>query len=118
MEKWIFVNNITSIDKLYLLTKTISENEITEENHAVKLMNALNQNGANRTEANNHPINYVLFYNMVYFDGKTYKPTENGVYLINNYTNLINDKKLCAEFFFNVLLEIKYPNDAVNTSSK
>lgn len=118
MEKWIFVNNITSIDKLYLLTKTISENEITEENHAVNLMNALNQNGANRTEANNHPINYVLFYNMVYFDGKTYKPTENGVYLINNYTNLINDKKLCAEFFFNVLLEIKYPNDAVNTSSK
>ena len=118
MDKWIFVNNITSIDKLYLLTKTIAENEINEENHAVKLMTALNQNGANRNEANNHPINYVLFYKMVYLDGHIYKTTNFGNYLINNYVKIINDKKLCAEFFFNVLLEIKYPNEAVNTSSK
>ena len=118
MDKWIFVNNITSIDKLFLLTKTISENEITEENHAIKLMNALNQNGANRNEANNHPINYVLFYKMVYLDGHIFKTTDYGKYLINNYERIISDKKLCAEFFFNVLLEIKYPNNAVNTSKK
>lgn len=118
MDKWIFVNNITSIDKLYLLTKTVSETEINEDNHAIKLMTALNQNGANRTEANNHPINYVLFYKMVYLDGHIYKTTEYGNYLVNNYEKIITDKKMCAEFFFNVLLEIKYPNDAVNTSSK
>ncbi len=118
MEKWIFVNNVTSLDKLYLLTKTISETEINKDNHAIKLMDALNQNGANRNEANNHPINYVLFYKMVYLDGDIYKTTNHGNYLINNYEKIVTDKKLCAEFFFNVLIEIEYPNDAVNTSKE
>ncbi len=118
MDKWIFVNNITSIDKLYLLTKTVSEVEINKNNSAVELTNVLNQNGANRNVANNHPINYVLFYKMVYLDGNTYKTTDYGNYLIKNYEKIISDKKLCAEFFFNVLLEIKYPNDTVETSNK
>ena len=116
MEKWIFVNNITSLDKLYLLTKTVHDNNITEDNHARLLMDALNANGANRNEANNHPINYVLFYNMVYFDGYTYKLTENGIKLLNEYNKIVADKKYRAEFFYCILNKIEYPNVAVETS--
>ena len=85
MEKWIFVNNITSLDKLYYLTKAVSENNLTDNNQARFLMNVLNEHGANRSEANNHPINYVLFYNMVYKDDSFYKVTNQGLFLINNY---------------------------------
>lgn len=116
MEKWIFVNNITSLDKLYCLTKTIKENVITEDNHARMLMDALNENGANRTEANSHPINYALFYNMVYLDNHIYKLTSDGNSLLDNYNKILDDKKYKAEFFFMLLMKIKYPNIAVETS--
>jgi len=116
MEKWIFVNNITSLDKLYYLTKAVSENNLTDNNQARFLMNVLNEHGANRSEANNHPINYVLFYNMVYKDDSFYKVTNQGLFLINNYNKLISDKQLRAEFFFDVLNNVEYPNEAVETS--
>ncbi len=116
MKKWIFVNNITSLDKLYYLTKTVSENIVTENNHARLLMNALNANGANRNEANNHPINYTLFYDMTYFDGNEFKLTANGERLLKEYEKIKNNKKYRAEFFFTVLNNIEYPNMAVETS--
>lgn len=116
MEKWIFVNNITSLDKLYFLTKAIKENNLTDDNQAVFLMKVLNEHGANRNEANNHPINYVLFYNMVYKELMFYRVTINGNFLIDNYEQLKNDKQLRAEFFFEVLNNIEYPNNAVETS--
>lgn len=116
MEKWIFVNNITSLEKLYLLTKAVKEKNITKFNHTSELMHVLNNNGANRTEANKHPINFVLFYNMVKLEEDRYKPTNNGVYLIDNYNKLVSNKKLRAEFFFKVLYNVKFPNIAVETS--
>ena len=118
MDKWIFVNNITSLDKLYILTKIISEKKVTIENHTKVLMDELNRNGAKRNEANSHPINYVLFYNMVYCNDGIYKTTDYGDFLVKNYKKIKDDKRECAEFFFNVLLEIKYPNIAVNTSKE
>lgn len=117
MEKWIFVNNITSLDKLFYLTKAVNENNLTDDNQAKFLMDTLNEHGANRNEANNHPINYVLFYNMVYKDGNSYKTTNQGLFLINNYKRLMIDKQFRAEFFFSVLNDIKYPTDAVETSN-
>lgn len=116
MEKWIFVNNITSLNKLYYLTKAVKDNYLTEDNQAVFLMNILNENSANRTESNNHPINYVMFYRMVYKDGNVYKVTENGQYLIDNYNNISSNNTVKAEFFFSVLNRIEYPNSAVETS--
>ena len=103
MEKWIFVNNITSLDKLYYLTKAVSENNLTDNNQAKFLMNVLNEHGANRKEANNHPINYVLFYNMIYKDENFYRVTNFGLFLINNYDKLLSDRQLRAEFFFYIL---------------
>ena len=116
MEKWIFVNNITSLDKMYHLVKTINENIVTESNHAELLMKALNENGASRNEANSHPINYVLFYNMVYNDGSVYKLTLYGKKLLDDYKIILEDKKYKSCFFFEVMNKIKYPNDAVETS--
>ncbi len=116
MDKWIFVNNITSFEKLYILTKAVKEKEITINNHKEELMKSLNESGANRNEMNNHPLNFILFYNMIYLDNEVYKVSNNGDFLLENYNLLNDDQKLKAEFFFNVLCEIKYPNDAVKTS--
>ena len=65
MDKWIFVNNVTGLEKLYILTKTVKEKTVTPENNNELFMNALNENGSNRTDANSHPLMYILFYNMI-----------------------------------------------------
>ena len=33
MDKWIFVNNVTGLEKLYILTKTVKEKTVTPENN-------------------------------------------------------------------------------------
>lgn len=115
MKKWIFVNHITSLDKLYLLTKTIKNEVVTESNHTEVLMNALNRNGAKRTEPNSHPIRFVLFYLMVELKNDRYVLTKDGEDLLKNYDKILKDKKYKSSFFFNLLLKIKFPNVAVET---
>ncbi len=117
MEKWVFVNNIINFDKLYYLTKAVKEEVVTVLNHEQVLLEVLNRNGANRNEANSHPLKYILFYRMVELVDGRYVPTLVGDYLINHYNELLEDKVKRAKFFFMVSLKISYPNEAVETSN-
>lgn len=114
MQKWNFTNNTTSLRNLYILTKAVYEQEITSRNHHTVLMEVLNENGASRNEPNHHPINYVCFYKMVEKKEERYVVTALGEELIRRYEEFQDEEK-CAKFFFKVLLEIQYPNDAVDT---
>ena len=116
MDKWVFVNNITSLDKLYILTKKVNDDVINIANQKEALMNTLNENGANRNEANTHPINYILFYNMVKYNEENYTLTKYGKELLEKYNKIETLDKIRAKFFFKVMCSIKYPNDGVNVS--